>query len=166
MGALKITTSQFYRPNGESTQKRGVLADVELPSLTTYLDVGEADLDYPVEFDRVDPQSFKRLGYADPAVVDRLRYLSEQRRTSSKDFQEALKNIERYKEQKARKHVTLNEQQFLKERAELNAEKEEKKTLENLSEPETQPIKRDYYLNEALGITVDYLNCRQVAKAN
>ena len=166
MGALKITTSQFYRPNGESTQKRGVLADVELPSLTTYLDVGEADLDYPVEFDRVDPQSFKQLGYADPAVVDRLRYLSEQRRANSKDFQEALKNIERYKEQKARKHVTLNEQQFLKERAELNAEKEEKKTLENLSEPETQPIKRDYYLDEALGIAVDYLNCRQVAKAN
>ena len=48
MGALKITMQQFYRPNGESTQKRGVLADIELPSLTSHLDVGEADLDYPV----------------------------------------------------------------------------------------------------------------------
>jgi carboxyl-terminal processing protease len=164
-GALKTTTSQFYRPNGESTQRRGVLADVELPSLTTHLDIGEADLDYPLDFDSVAPQKFQRLGYVDAAVVDRLRYLSEQRLASSKDFQEVLKNIQRYKDQKARKYVTLNEQQFLKERAELNAEKEEKKTLENLNEPEQQPIKRDYYMNEALDITVDYLNYRQVAKA-
>ena len=33
MGALKITIQQFYRPDGDSTQKRGVLADLELPSL-------------------------------------------------------------------------------------------------------------------------------------
>ena len=28
LGALKLTMQQFYRPNGDSTQKRGVLADV------------------------------------------------------------------------------------------------------------------------------------------
>ncbi len=42
LGALKITMQQFYRPSGDSTQKRGVLSDIELPSLTTHLDVGEA----------------------------------------------------------------------------------------------------------------------------
>jgi carboxyl-terminal processing protease len=166
MGALKITMQQFYRPKGESTQKQGVLADVELPSLTTHLDVGEADLDFPVDFDKVEPQRFKRLNYVDQAVRDRLRYLSEQRRGDSEDFQKVLKNIDRYKEQKARKHVTLNEEKFLKERAELNAEKQERETLEGLNDPQQQPIKRDYYLNEALAITVDYLNHRQVAKAN
>ncbi len=31
LGALKITTAQFYRPAGDSTQKRGVLADIVLP---------------------------------------------------------------------------------------------------------------------------------------
>ena len=40
MGALKITMQQFYRPDGDSTQRRGVLADVELPSITTYLERG------------------------------------------------------------------------------------------------------------------------------
>ena len=43
LGALKITMQQFYRPNGDSTQNRGVLADVELPSITTHLDVGEVE---------------------------------------------------------------------------------------------------------------------------
>jgi carboxyl-terminal processing protease len=166
MGALKTTTQQFYRPNGESTQKRGVLADIELPSLTTYLDVGEADLDYPVEFDSIQPQNLKRLNCVDQALCDRLRYLSEQRRANSPEFQKVLKNIARYKEQKNRKYVTLNEEKFLKERAELNADKEEQKTLEQLNEPDAPAIKRDYYLNEALAITADYLGYRQVAKVN
>ena len=60
---------QFYRPNGDSTQKRGVLSDVELPSLTTHLDVGEADLDYPVEFDKVEPLHFKRLRLRQPGPL-------------------------------------------------------------------------------------------------
>ena len=47
MGALKITMQQFYRPAGESTQKRGVLADIVLPSLSSNMDVGESDLDFP-----------------------------------------------------------------------------------------------------------------------
>ena len=166
MGALKITMQQFYRPNGESTQKRGVLADIELPSLTTHLDVAEADLDYPVDFGRVQPQSFKRLSYVNQAICDGLRDLSEQRCSDSEKFQKVLKNIERYKEQKARKYVTLNEKEFLEERAELNAEKEEKETLEKLIDPDQGTIKRDYYLDEALAIAVDYLKDRQVAKAN
>ena len=52
MGALKLTIQQFYRPGGDSTQNRGVVSDVELPSLTTHWDVGESDLDYALEFDQ------------------------------------------------------------------------------------------------------------------
>ena len=55
LGALKLTIQQFYRPGGDSTQNRGVVSDVELPSLTTELDVGESDLDYALKFDRVQP---------------------------------------------------------------------------------------------------------------
>ena len=62
--------------------------------------------------------------------------------------------------------MTLNEAKFLKERAELNADEEEKKVFEDLADPNKQKIERDYYLDEALAIAVDYLNLRQVAKAN
>jgi len=165
LGALKITMQQFYRPSGDSTQKRGVLADIELPSLTTHLDVGEADLDHPVEFDKVDPLQFKRLGYVEPAICDRLRYLSQQRTAGSEKFRQVVQNIERYKGQKARKTVTLNEEKFLKERAELNADKEEEKKFEELNEGRSTGIQRTFYLDEALAITTDYLNLRQVAQA-
>ena len=78
-----------------------------------------------------------------------------------------VRNIARYKEQKAKKFVTLNEAKFLKERAELNADKEEEKAIDKLNESNAAPIKRDFYLDEVLAITTDYVNAlRQVAKAN
>jgi carboxyl-terminal processing protease len=164
MGALKITMQQFYRPNGDSTQNRGVVSDIELPSLTTHLDVGEADLDYPVAFDRVGPLQYKHFDSVNPAICNQLRQLSRQRVQNSEDFKKVIRNIARYKEQKARKYVTLNEEKFLKERAELNADKEAEKAIEKHSEPNEGAIERDYYLDEVLAIVVDYLNIEQLAK--
>jgi carboxyl-terminal processing protease len=166
LGELKITMQQFYRPSGDSTQKRGVLADVELPCLSTHLDVGEADLDYPLPFDQVAAQPFKRFGNVSPVVVDQLRRLSADRCAASEKFQKVLRNIAHYKQQKARKTVTLNEAKYLKERAELNADKEEEDTFKKLAEPNQNTIERDYYLDEVFNVTTDLVNLRQVAKAN
>jgi len=164
MGALKITMQQFYRPAGDSTQIRCVLADVELPSLTAHFDAGEADLDYPVEFDRVNELPHADYGFVNDAVRERLRRLSAERVQHSEDFQKVIRNIARYKEQKMKKTVTLNEEKFLKERMELNADREEEKTVDQLTEKREGQIKRDYYLDEAIAITVDYLElCRGAA---
>ena len=165
-GALKITMQQFYRPNGDSTQNRGVLADVELPSLTTHLDVGEADLDFPIAFDQVEPLEFKKLSYVDETICDQLTSLSLQRRQNSEDFQKVLKNIDRYLERKERKSITLNEAKFMAEMEEINADKEEKETIEEMSDPGEEGIERNYYLDEALAVTVDYLQMVMVARAN
>lgn len=166
MGALKITMSQFYRPNGESTQKRGVLSDIELPSLSTHLDVGEADLDYPVEFDRINPLDFRKFNYVDKSVCDRVRYLSEQRCRQSEDFAKVQRRIARFLQQKERKYVTLNEKKFFEQREELSAEKEEQKQLEEMNDSSDSGIKRDYYLDEALAITLDYVKQILVARNN
>ena len=157
LGALKITMQQFYRPNGDSTQKRGVLADIELPSVTTHLDVAEADLDYPVAFDQVPRLEFKKFNMVDKAVLDRLAATSLQRVNGSQDFQKVLKNISRYKTQKERKYVTLNEKKFMEERAEMNADKEEEKQIEKMSESSTTGVERTFYLDEAMAIATDYL---------
>jgi carboxyl-terminal processing protease len=156
MGALKVTIQQFFRPLGESTQKRGVLADVKLPSLTSHLDIGEADLDYPIAFSKVDPLKFKAYNMVTTSIRDQLSKLSKARCDKDDKFQQVNRNIERYQEQKAKKTVTLNEEKFLKERSDLNAEKEEEKKIEELDKK--NGIERDYYMAEALTIAVDYLN--------
>ena len=165
MGELKITMQQFYRPGGDSTQRRGVLADIEMPALSTHLDVGEADLDYPLPFDQVPPQPFKKFDRVNPAMISQLQRLSAARCAASEKFQKVERNIVHYQQQKAKKSVTLNEAKFLKERAELNADKEEEKAIEKLND-NPSGIDRDFYLDEVLNIATDYMNQTQVVRAN
>ncbi len=100
LGAFKITMQQFYRPNGDSTQNRGVLADVDLPSISSQLDVGESSLDYAVKFDHVDPAPYRRYDMVNAQIVQELKADSAKRREGSKDWQKVAKNIARYNEQK------------------------------------------------------------------
>lgn len=156
LGALKITMQQFYRPNGDSTQKRGVLADISLPSITDHMDVSEADLDYALEFDQVRPAPYGVYNMADPKMTQSLTAASQTRISQSEEFKKLLRRIDRYKEQKAKKRVTLNEQEFFAERAEFDAEKEDEKQLEDQAVASDEVVKRDFYMNEVLAIAADY----------
>jgi carboxyl-terminal processing protease len=157
MGALKLTIQQFYRPGGDSTQNRGVVSDVELPSLTTHLDVGESDLDYALKFDRVDPLPHDVFHMVDSNIVQALRQRSQQRIAQSEYFTKANRQIARYSEQKDRKTVTLNKDEFLKERAELDAEKKQEEMFEDMTNPSRPVYDMDGYGQEALDIVADYL---------
>ncbi len=157
-GALKITMQQFYRPSGDSTQKRGVLADVVLPSVTTHMDVGEADLDYALDFDRVPAAKYEPLSMVTPDVVVALRARSAARREQSEGFQKLLKRIDRYKEQKLRNAVPLNEEKFFADRGDLDAEKEEQRQFEEQQNGDGESIHRDYYLDEVIAMSLDYYN--------
>jgi len=156
LGALKITMQQFYRPNGDSTQKRGVLADIRLPSITDHMDVSEADLDYALEFDQVKPARYGVYNMADPKMTQALTAASQTRISQSEEFKKLLRRIDRYMEQKAKKRVTLKEQDFFAERAEFDAEKEDEKQLEDQAIASDEVVKRDYYMNEVLAIAADY----------
>jgi carboxyl-terminal processing protease len=158
MGALKLTIQQFYRPGGDSTQNRGVVSDIELPSLTTHLDVGESDLDHALAFNRVEPLSHDSYHMVDAKLIEGLRERSKQRIANSEYFSKATRQINRYEEQKDRKTVTLNKEKFLAERKELDTEKEQEELFNEMTDPTRPVYEMDGYGEEALDITVDYLD--------
>jgi carboxyl-terminal processing protease len=160
LGALKITMQQFYRPNGDSTQQRGVVADIALPSITNHMDVGESDLEYALAFDKVPAARHNNYEGVSQDLVERLRTSSQARTKSSDDFQKIFRNIERYRDYKARKSVSLNEEEFFASRKDINAEKEEEKQFEKQANGKGQDeiVKRDAYFNEVLAITSEYVN--------
>jgi carboxyl-terminal processing protease len=169
LGALKLTMQQFYRPGGDSTQKRGVVADVKLPSITDQMDVSEADLDFAMEFDQIPPARFRPLNMVSPEIVQELTTRSQARIAECEDFAKLNRNIDRYLEQKARKQVPLNEATFFAERAELDADKEDEKLLEEQNEGTDEVVKRDFYFNEILALTHDYVRLLQqqrIARVN
>lgn len=166
LGALKLTIQQFYRPDGDSTQNRGVLADIELPSLTNHLEgIAESDLEYALPFDQIKPAKYQVYPDVNPAVIDFLKKRSEERVSTSPDFQKVKQDIERYLAQRQKKTVPLQEEKFLAQVRELNADKEEEKRLRALDEGAEGGIKRDFYLEEVLQIMRDYLQQRVVAQA-
>lgn len=156
-GALKITMQQFYRPNGDSTQLRGVLSDLVLPSISDKMDVSESDLDYPVEFDRIPKAKYRQLSLVSPEIAQQLAAKSAERVEQSQDFSRRKRKINTYVEQKALKRVSLNEEKFLARRRELNAEKEDEKAIEKQMNP-GKGIEKDFYLEEVLKIARDYCN--------
>ncbi len=58
LGALKVTLQKFYRINGGSTQKEGVLSDIVLPDRYSYIDMGERDIDNAMPWDKIDRANY------------------------------------------------------------------------------------------------------------
>ncbi len=153
-GALKITTSKFYRPSGASTQLRGVASDIVLPSPTDFSDVNESALEDPLPWDTVPSARYEPVGRVAP-YVDVLRADSARRVASEKGFAYLAGDIARLKKVRATKSLSLNEAERRQELAELRARDHQREqedrdglisgptlypiTLENASSPGLPP---------------------------
>jgi carboxyl-terminal processing protease len=115
-GTLKVTISKFYRVSGASTQLKGVVPDIILPSILNYSDqVGETSLDNPLPYDTNAPANFDKLNLVEPYLAT-LRQQSDQRIATNVDFTYIRQDIDQFKKLQADKTATLNEQVSLKER--------------------------------------------------
>ncbi len=116
-GALKVTIRKFYRANGESTQVRGVLPDIVLPSPANDMEVGEAALDYPLPWDTIEGARFEKLDRVQP-YLDELRRRTEKRQLTSTDYAYIREDIEQFRKALADRSVSLNESIRLREKQE------------------------------------------------
>jgi carboxyl-terminal processing protease len=158
LGAIKITMQQFYRPGGLSTQLEGVQSDVELPSITTHLPVGESDLDHAIAFDKVPAATFQASGRVTADMLKSLRERSVERIKANEEFTKVEKDIAQYQKRKSEKTISLVEEEFARQWNEGKAADDEEKKLEESADPKRPIVKQDYYFKEAMNVTVDYLN--------
>ncbi|MBN2448819.1 MAG: carboxy terminal-processing peptidase [Lentisphaeria bacterium] len=105
-GSLKFTIQKFYRVNGGSTQVRGVIPDIVLPSFTDHMELGEAHLPHVLPWDEIEPLDI--TGATDvSAWLPELRERSEARRRENPSFVSRSEDIGRYGERRALKTVPL-----------------------------------------------------------
>ena len=157
-GALKVTLQQFYLPDGESTQLNGVPADVVLPSLIANMDIGEADLKYALDFDRVPASRHSVYNLTPTDLVSTLNENSKRRLSDDPDFKDLERRIDLFNEQKATKQISLVESEFMSRRDELNARKEEEDKLLEAQLSGEKVYNDDFYNREVLNVTADYVN--------
>ena len=121
-GELKVTIRKFYRPSGKSTQKKGVMSDIVLPSILNYAtDIGEDALENPLEWDTISKAKFEGLNRVTPACLTELLKRSTDRVATNQDFVYVREDIEQFRKRQADKTISLNEKQQLKEREENDA---------------------------------------------
>jgi carboxyl-terminal processing protease len=120
-GQLKITIRKFYRASGASTQKKGVLPDIVLPSvLNQSEDIGEAALDTALPWDVIKSARYEKLNQVDPYLGELLQR-SASRVATNQDYVYIREDIEQFRKIQNDKTVSLNEAERLKEKEEAEA---------------------------------------------
>jgi carboxyl-terminal processing protease len=106
-GAARLTIQKFYLPNGASTQQKGVVPDIILPSADEYMPIGETDLPHALIWDEIPSTSFD--GHPlNPKFLASLRESSLFRLNHLEEFAYLKKNIEWFKEKQDQKDISLN----------------------------------------------------------
>ena len=135
-GALKVTIKKFYRASGASTQLKGVVPDIVLPSvLNVSKEIGEKALENPLAWDTIRSAKFDRLNMVEPYLPE-LRKRSGDRIANDKEYGYIREDIEFFKKQQEDKTVSLNEKVRLKEKEEVDA-RIKARDKERLSRAET-----------------------------
>ena len=140
-GAAKITIQKFYLPGGASTQLKGVVPDIVLPSIDDYLPIGEAALPHALVWDQI-PTSFYDGSPLDTKILSPLRKASLARQSQLEEFSFLKRNIEWFKSRQEQKLVSLNlEERQQQKLSDTAFRKDMKKERERLA-------KNDYTFKE------------------
>jgi len=167
LGALKVTVGMFFVPGGNSTQHRGVEADVVLPGPYSVDDIGEKFLDYSLPPQKiaafVSPDAYVKEGagtwaMVKPEWIKSLREKSVARVEKNEDFKKIEDEI---KKAKARgKLIKVSE--VLKDKNENKSKKEKEKVARygNKEQKNKEYLKRAD-VNEATNVLLDLMGAEE-----
>ena len=119
-GQLKITESKFYRISGGSTQHKGVLPDIDYPSVFDPAQIGESALDNALSWDQISPARFNR--YQDyNTILPGLMARHQQRAANDPDYRYLEDQVEMAREARKVSALPLQESGRLAMRDEQEA---------------------------------------------
>jgi carboxyl-terminal processing protease len=162
-GQLTLTVGKYYRVTGESTQHRGVVPDIIVPSPVDSHMVGESTRETALPWDQIRPTPFSRQGVLGDAI-EIVATQHQERRADDPNFRHLMGNIEAIEERRAQKSVSLNIETRRAENEAVEAEQLARENerraalglepLESLAEAEDEDAP-DVLLQEAARMVVD-----------
>ena len=119
-GQLKATTAKYYRISGKSTQHKGVVPDLDYPSLYSFDDIGESSLPEALPWDKINSIPYQTY-YNMEDIMPGLENLHTARNGKSQDYQYVLDRRKRNEMMRNKKEISLSEKTRKKESAEADA---------------------------------------------
>ena len=156
LGQVKITIAKFYRISGGSTQHKGVIPDIEFPSIYASKEYGEEASKYALPYDEIAAVSYKALP-DNKSAINTLKVSHLERMKSEPEYAYLLEDIKLFNEAKERNYTSLNEEIY---NAELNAEdaRKKKRDEERKKINETNKVEPNLILDESLKILLESMN--------
>ncbi len=157
-GSATYETAMFYRTAGGSVQQLGIEPDIQLPSLTEQMEVGEMFMENHLPWDSIKPVPREIVNPGLTSCLPALKAASAKRIAADPEYQTLLRRIELFKRYKDRKEVSLNEAKRWKEYREEKAIQEESERLYEEQagvSGKSDSAKLDPVLNEAVNIAGD-----------
>jgi carboxyl-terminal processing protease len=130
LGQVKLTIQKFYRINGGSTQLRGVTPDIILPDAYNYIEVGEKENEYPMEWNEVAAAKYEKTNSIKDMAA--LRNKSEARVKRDATFVLLEENAKRLKKQKDDTKYPIGMKEY---REYVAKKKDENKKYEDMFKP-------------------------------
>ena len=140
-GAVKLTIQKFYLPNGHSTQNRGVVPDISIPSPFDYMKIGEADLPNALPWDEISPSRFSAV-VLDPSLRVMLTEKSKERLSHDKDMAFLQVDIEKVRTRILAGSISLNEATRTEEKKAEDLRNEDRKKIEESIRKSSEPRSR------------------------
>lgn len=130
LGQLKVTTHSFYRIAGGSTQLKGVVPDIVIPSVLDALEVGEEYLPHAMQWTVVNTALYRPVMNLKP-LLPQLRRASEARRAKEVRFAVQADIIKRIRDHQEAASISLAlEDRLALAREEKGLEKEQEAALD------------------------------------
>lgn len=120
LGIINLTMAKFYRVTGSSTQHKGVMPDIEFPSLYPMDKIGEDTEKSALPWDEVQRSNFKPVANLS-TIKPELNKLHLQRMSGSLDYKLLKEDIAELKKRDTEVSVTLNQAKLKAERDSLEA---------------------------------------------
>ncbi len=108
LGQIKLTMAQFYRVAGASTQARGVVPDIVLPTAGNPEEFGESALDFALPWGEIDPADYRPMADLS-GLIDLAETRHNDRLSEDEELQGLLEEIADWEETSDRTTVSLNE---------------------------------------------------------
>lgn len=120
LGQVKMTMAQFFRVNGGSTQARGVVPDIELPTYGDPAEYGESALDYALPWAEIGQADFRPVADLSPLVPQAVER-HQARRDGNADLRDLIDEFSDYQTWSDRSSVSLLESERRREHDEVEA---------------------------------------------
>jgi carboxyl-terminal processing protease len=123
LGQIKLTIAKFYRITGESTQHKGVIPNISLPSVIDPKEFGESSEPSSLPWDTITPTKYIVYGNVNKYVGELEKEHLKRINGNDPEWEKYMDEVNEFKASHDKKFVSLNEEVRKKEQEEADEKK-------------------------------------------